>query len=141
MSNRDHLDRETNLIPIKEHNTMLLKQYTLTCHLPDHINYSLVYQEPPERNLRKYAAREYQESIECFISRGGLNQANLKVDMKSIPTVNVRSAINNYSNNPITANRPPPIDGLEQELPTNMGNTDTIEIGMLSYHQPLHVQN
>ena len=37
--------------------------------------------------------------------------------MKSIHTVDVRSAINNYSTNPITANRPPPIDGSEQELP------------------------
>ena len=37
--------------------------------------------------------------------------------MKSINTVDVRSAINNYSTNPITANRPPPIDGSEQELP------------------------
>ena len=80
---------------------MLSKQYTLTCHLPDHPNYSLVNEWPPERNLRKYAAREYKENIESFIPRGDLNQANL----------NIRSAINNYSTNPITANRPPPIDG------------------------------
>ena len=37
--------------------------------------------------------------------------------MKSIRTVEVRSAISNYSTNPIAANRPPPIDGSEQELP------------------------
>ena len=37
--------------------------------------------------------------------------------MKSIHTVDVRSAINNYSTNPITANRPPPTDRSEQELP------------------------
>ena len=37
--------------------------------------------------------------------------------MKSIHTVDVRSAINNCSINSITANSPPPIDGLEQELP------------------------
>ena len=66
----------------------------------------------PERNLRKYAAREYKENIESFIPRGGLNQANLKLGMKSIHTVDV-------------ANRPPPIDA--------------IEIGMVSHHQPLHV--
>ena len=89
---------------------MLLKQYTLTCHLPDHPSNSLVNQEPPERNVRKYA-RENKESIESFIPRGGLNQANLKLGMKSIHTVDVRSAINNYNTNPITANRQPPIDG------------------------------
>ena len=57
MSNQDHLHRETNIIPIKEHNAMLSKQYTLTCHLPDHPSYSLVNQGPAERNLRKYAAK------------------------------------------------------------------------------------
>ena len=90
---------------------------TLMCHLPDHPSFSLVNQGPPEKNIRKYAPREYKENIESFIPRGGLNQANLKLVMKSIHTVNVRSAINNYSTNPITANRPPPIDGSEQELP------------------------
>ena len=76
MSNQDHLHRETKIIPIKDHNVMLSKQYTLTCHLSDHPSYSLVYQGPPERNLRKYAAREYKENIESFIPRGGLNQSN-----------------------------------------------------------------
>ena len=76
MSNQDHLHRETNIIPIKEH-VMLSKQYTLTCHLPDHPSYYLVNQGPPERNLRKHAARYNKENIESFISRGGLKQANL----------------------------------------------------------------
>ena len=71
MSNQDHLHRETNIISIKEHNAMLSKQYTLTCHLPDHPSYSLVNQGPPERNIRKYAANM---------------QANLKLGMKSIHT-------------------------------------------------------
>ena len=83
----------------------------------DHPSYSLVNRGPLERNLRKYAGREYKENIESFIPRGGLNQANLKLGMKSIHTVDVRSAINSYSTNPITANRHPPIDGSEQELP------------------------
>ena len=74
MSNQDHLHREINIIPIKEHNAMLTKQYILTCHLPGHPSNPLVNQGLPERNLRKYAAREYKES---FIPRGGLNQANL----------------------------------------------------------------
>ena len=62
MSNQDHLHREINIIPIKDYNDMLSKQYTLTCHLPYHPSYSLVNQGPPERNLRKYAAREYKEN-------------------------------------------------------------------------------
>ena len=51
---------------------------------PDHSSYSLVNQGPPERYLRKYAARKYKENIESFIPRGGFNQANLKLGMKSI---------------------------------------------------------
>ena len=66
MSNQDHLHRETNIIPIKEHNAKLSKQYTLTCHLPDHPSYSLVNQE---EKPRKYATREYKENIESFIPR------------------------------------------------------------------------
>ena len=112
---QDHLHRETNIIPIKEYNAMLSKQYTLSCHLLVHPSYSLVNQGPPERNLRKCATREYKEKIESFIPRG-LNQANFKLGMKSIHTVDVRSTVNNYSN-PITANRLSPIDGSEQELP------------------------
>ena len=96
---------------------MLSKQYTLSCHLPGHPNYSLVNQGLPERHLRKYDAREYKENIESFIPRGDLNQANLKLGMKSINTVDVRSAINNYITNPLTANSPTPIDESEQELP------------------------
>ena len=80
MSNQDPLHRETNIIPIKEHNAMLSKQYTLTCHLPDHPSYS---------------DRENKENIENFIPRGGLIQANLKLGMKLIHTVDVRRAINN----------------------------------------------
>ena len=95
---------------LEQHNN---KQYTLRCHLPGHFSYSLVNQRPPERNL-KYAAREYKENFESFIPRRGLNQANLKLSMKSIHTVDVRSAINNYST---TANRPHTIDGSEHELP------------------------
>ena len=84
MSNLDHLHRETNIIPIKEHNAMLSKQDTLSCHLPGHPSYSLVNHGPPERNLRKYAAGEYKESIESFIPKSGLNQANWKLGIKSI---------------------------------------------------------
>ena len=83
MLNQDHLYRETNIIPIKEHNAMLSKKFTLTCYLPDHTSYSLVNQRP-------------QENIESFIPRGGLNQANLKLSMKSIHTVDERSAITDY---------------------------------------------
>ena len=99
MSHQDDLHRETNIIPTKDHNAMLSKQYTLPSHLPCHPSYSLVNQGPPERNLRKYAGREYKENKESFMLRGGLNQANLKLGMKS-------SAIN-----PITVTRPPPIKG------------------------------
>ena len=76
MSHQDHLHRETNIIPIKDHNVMLSKQCTLTCHLADHPSYSLVNQGLPKRHLRKYAAREYKENIESLIRRGGLNQPN-----------------------------------------------------------------
>ena len=51
------------------------------------------------------------------LPKGGLNQANLKLGMKSVHTADVRSAINNYNTNPITANRPPPIVESKQELP------------------------
>ena len=62
---------------------------------------------------------ENTKKSEGFIERGGLNQANLKLGMKSIHTVDISSAINNYSTNSITANRPPAIDGSQQDLPRN----------------------
>ena len=43
--------------------------------------------------------------------------------MNPLHAVDVRSAINNYSTNPITANRPPPIDGSDQELPRRTSAT------------------
>ena len=117
---------------------MLSKQYTLTCHLPDHPSYSLVNQGPLKKP-KEIAAREYKENIESFIPRGGLNQINLKLGMKSIHTVDVRSAINNYSTNHITANKPPPIDGSEQELPRRKRAT-LAQLRSGWCHQP-HVQN
>ena len=54
---------------------------------------------------RKDVAREYKENIENFISRGGLNPANLKLGTKSIHKADVRSAKNNYITNFITTNR------------------------------------
>ena len=95
--NQDHLHRETNIVPMKEHNVMLSKQYTLTCHLPGHPSYPLVNQGPPDRNLRKYAAKEYKENRSFHTKRR----------FKS------RCAINNYSTNPNTTNSPHPIDGSE----------------------------
>ena len=89
------------------------KKYDIEAvHLIVPPRYSLVNQELPERNLRKYA-REHKEDIESAIPIAGSNQANLK----SIHTADVRSAINNYSTNPITANRPLQIDGSDYELP------------------------
>ena len=79
----------------KEHRTILWKQHTLSCHLPGHPNYFLLNQGLPQRNLKKYAAREYIENLESFIPRAGLNHANLKLSMKSIHTVDVRMAMNN----------------------------------------------
>ena len=38
-------------------------------------------------------------------TRGGLNQANLKLGMKSIHTVDVSSSINNYNSNKFTLPR------------------------------------
>ena len=78
MSNQDHLHRETNIIPIKEHYAMLSKQYILSCH-------------PPERNLRKYASREYKENIESFIPLKEVYIRLTKLSMKSIHTADVRS--------------------------------------------------
>ena len=102
---------------------MLSRQYILSCHLPVHPSYSLVNQGLPGGIPRKYATKEYKESIESFMPTWGLNQTNLKLGTKSIHTADVSSAINNYITNPFTANRPPPIAGLEQELPRRTRTT------------------
>ena len=48
---------------------------------------------------------ENTKKTENFISRGGLNPANLKLGTKSIHKADVRSAKNNYITNFITTNR------------------------------------
>ena len=64
MTHIDELHRETKLLPVKEHNTMLSRQSVLQTHLRNHPNRQWNHTDPPQRLMKLTLISCHQDSIE-----------------------------------------------------------------------------
>ncbi|XP_037825851.1 uncharacterized protein LOC119613856 [Lucilia sericata] len=51
ITSEHHLHEETKVLPVKEHNVMLTKQFLLGCHRRNHPNFNIIQLDTPPRAL------------------------------------------------------------------------------------------
>ena len=111
MSSIEHIHQETLIMPLKEHGTMISKQFLASFFLPVHPGHKHLNQPKPARNLKKTVLKFEGEVNEKF--RAG---NNYKETIKAIHTEEVRQTIANYQVNRVLQRRPPEINPEEAEL-------------------------
>ena len=118
-----HLHTETKILPVKEHCTMLSKQFLLTKHLPEHPNHRNLPPDYPERVMKETLETENGTEIRDLIPPTGLNELNFKSKIKHIHTDTVRNTLRARPNNGVLNARPPEIDTSEATLPRKTRTT------------------
>ena len=94
----DELDRETKLLPVKEHNTMLSRQFLLQTHQANHPNRQWNHTDPPQRLMKPTVISCHQDSIEPLLTN---TEGWYKSGIKSIHTTAVSNTINEYEPNKV----------------------------------------
>ena len=117
-----HIDelRETKLLPVKEHNTMLSRQFLLQTHQRNHPNRQWNQTDPPQRLMKPTLISCHQDSIEPLLTN---TEGWYKSGIKSIHTTAVSNTINGYEPNKVLQRIPPAISSDERRLPRSTRTT------------------
>lgn len=67
MSPIEHLHNETKVLPVREHNIMIIKQYSLSTFSAEHPCNKFIEPEKPPRNLKKNIYRSYPLELQPLI--------------------------------------------------------------------------
>lgn len=118
MSSQDHLHEETKILPVKAHNTMLSRQYLITCYQADHPCNSLVTREPPPRKIRRTIQCENEYVAELLPAPNiNIDKTTAKSISKEIHTRVVETTLSAYQSNRVLGAKPPEVSPVEQKLP------------------------
>ena len=120
MTHIDELHRETKLLPVKEHNTMLSRQFLLQTHETNHPNRQWNQTDPPQRLTKPTLISCHQDSIEPLLTN---TEGWYKSGIKSIHTTTVSNTINGYEPNKVLQRIPPVISPDERRLPRSTRTT------------------
>ena len=115
MSSTDHLHQETKVLPIREHSTMLTKQYSANCLKPNHPGHKHLDQPKPHRKI-KPTYLQYITELKSKKERG----LNHKQIIKEVHTESVQKCLNAYQPNRVLQEKPPEVNKLEEKLPRNV---------------------
>ena len=115
MTASTHLNQETNLLPVKEHNMMLTHQFLLSMHRPDHPNHHQLYGPPPTRKM-KNTIIDHIPHVQPYLGDGEPVERNYKSRLKNIHDDAHSRCRNNYPVNKVLNSRPPPINKEERGL-------------------------
>ena len=120
MTHIHELHRETKLLPVKEHNTMLSRQFLLQTHQTNHPNRQWNHTDPPQRLMKPTLISCHQDSIEPVLTN---TEGWYKIGIKSIHTTAVSNTINGYEPNKLLQRIPPVISPDERRLPRSTRTT------------------
>ena len=125
MSKVDHLHAEAKIMPVREHNEMLSKQYLLATQQADHPNHCDLDAPPPDRLMKKTLRSSYGQSILDLIPEGeaGVDAARYKTALKTIHSLSVMETIRKQSDNQVLGEPAPEIHRSERELPRKTRTT------------------
>lgn len=114
MSSIDHLHQESKVLQVKEHCTMIRKQYLAACQLPAHPGNKHVGVNKGRNNKPTF----YQHQTEITGLLGNeISTSTYKKTIKEIHTREVSKAINALEPNKVLGTRPPAICKTEKTLP------------------------
>jgi hypothetical protein len=131
MSPIDHLHAECKMMPVKEHNLMLSKQFLFKCqNNVNHPNNIPSYKKPSnvvKHNFRTiFAEDEPSTSSHPYNTRSSQKNASQKEEIKSIEDIHTQ-CVNDYiettSKNKVIGRRPPDINDEEKLLPRETRST------------------
>ena len=137
MTEPSQLNRETKIIPVKEHSEMLTSQYLLAMHQDSHPNHHQLSEPRPPRDKRN-SIFSYKDNISHHIGNNtNITKDECKAMNKRVHTEFVSRTINTYANNKVLQNLPanaiPEINEEEKELPRR---TRTILSQLRSSYSP-----
>ena len=110
MSSSEHVHQECKMLPVKDHCTMISKQYLAACHQQNHPGNKHLNQNPQPRNL-KPTILSYEAEVKDKY-RGGL----YKDVLKTLHTAAVKSTLDSYQPNRVLGTKPPDINPEEKTL-------------------------
>ena len=114
MTHIDELHREAKLLPVKEHNMMLSRQFLLQTHQTNHPNRQWTHTDPPQRLMKPTLLSCHQDSIEPLLTN---TEGWYKSGIQSIHTTAVSNIINGYEPNKVLQRIPPAISPNKRRLP------------------------
>jgi hypothetical protein len=111
-THKDHLHQETKVLPIKEHRTMITKQYLAANFMPSHPGNKHL-DKPALPRPRRLTPRMYKEEISSKYQAG----KTYKETIKQIHTESVQACLEEYKINRVLKRKPPDISPAELNLP------------------------
>ena len=111
MTATTHLNQETNILPVQEHNQMLTNQYLLSMHRPVHPNHHLLSAPKQPRNMRKTILNNLPN---ISLRDGEQVERNYKKRLKKIHDEAHADCRNKYPVNKVLNTRPPAINVKEE---------------------------
>ena len=114
MSATTHLNQETNILPVKEHNEMLTNQFLLSMHKQDHPNHHLLT-EPIQPRKIKSSIIDKQPNVHRYLRDGEPVERNYKKRLKKIHDDAHADCRNKYPVNKVLNTRPPAINVKEEK--------------------------
>ena len=126
MTHIDELHCETKLLPVKEHNTMLSRQFLLQTRQTNHPNRQWNHMDPPQRLMKPTLISCHQDSIEPRLTN---TEVWYNSGIKSIHTTAVSNTINGYEPNKVLQRIPPVISPDERRLPRSTRTTLALRSG------------
>ena len=108
--------QEARILPFRQHNELISKQFAIACHLPQHPTHQLCHRPPDDRldRWRSLIGRS-KPNILQYLAEEPLRNTSYKSAISSNHQDAVRTAIESSSSK-LLNDRPPPIATAEQTL-------------------------
>ena len=114
MTNIDHLHEESQMLSVRKHNELLMKQYLIACYLPSHPNYHIVMNNPTPRRIR-HDCTTYDTDINHIIPTI-VDLQSVREAQRSLHQTTVSTTTDELSHNRVINRHPPPIAENERQL-------------------------
>ena len=122
MADTGHVHAEAKMLPVKEHCTMLSKQFLLSTKQIGHPSQHDDTSTPP-RTMKKILSTLYHDDIRHLIQDGGNTKPQHKLGLNSIHSTSVQTYLESAPPNKVLNAPPPEIHTEEKSLPRKTRST------------------
>ena len=122
----EFLSRETKILPVKNHNNLVARQFLAKASVESHVSNRVVSAPPGPRNLRHTLATKFGADIEPFKRNGAIPRDTIRNVLDDLHTSAVAVAIDEMDSNPnrVLGARPPDVNTeSEKALPREWRTT------------------